>query len=114
MSRRRDLPLSVHFLTIALAACAIALAVAVGGERSGPDWVLAPLLLVLVVAGLLELHYEYRGHLEALDLFEAALMPVVLLAPGAGAVALAAVAKGVSQRLLRVPGVKARFNIAQW
>lgn len=114
MRTEREVPLSVHFLTVGLAAGAIAAAISVGATRSGPDWVLAPLLVALIVAGLLELHYEYRGHLEALDLFEAALMPVVLLAPGVGAVGLAAVGKGVSQRLLRVEGVKARFNIAQW
>jgi PAS domain S-box-containing protein len=63
---------------------------------------------------LLELQFEYRGHVEALDLFEAALMPIILISPGVGAVVLAALAKGVSQRLLRVPGVKASFNVAQW
>ena len=41
-------------------------------------------------------------------------MPVILVAPGVGAVVLTALAKGVSQRLLRVPGVKASFNVAQW
>ena len=73
-----------------------------------------PLLAALIIAGMLEVHFEYRGHLEALDLFEAALMPLILVAPGVGAVVLTALAKGVSQRLLRVPAVKASFNVAQW
>src|SRR5712671_47095 len=112
--RRADIPKAVHVLTAALSAVAIALAISAGATRSDPAWVLLPLLAALTVAGLLEVHFQYRGHLEALDLFEAALMPVILIAPGVGAVALAAVAKAVSQRVLRVPLVKASFNVAQW
>jgi PAS domain S-box-containing protein len=107
-------PRSVDVLTAGLATSAVGVAIATGATRSGPAWIFVPLLAVLIVGGLLELHFEYRGHLEALDLFEAALMPVILIAPGVGAVVLAALAKGVSQRLLRVPGVKASFNVAQW
>ena len=111
---RRDVPRSVDVLTAGLAVSAVTVALATGATRSGPTWLFVPLLAVLIVGGLLELQFEYRGHLEALDLFEAALMPVVLVTPGVGAVVLAALAKGVSQRLLRVPGVKASFNVAQW
>jgi PAS domain S-box-containing protein len=111
---RRDVPRSVDVLTLGLAVSAVGIAAATGATRSGPAWVFAPLLAVLVIAGLLELEFEYRGHLEALDLFEAALMPVILVSPGVGAVLLTACAKGVSQRLLRVPIVKASFNVAQW
>ncbi|MEY2461417.1 MAG: hypothetical protein QOG30_3247, partial [Acidimicrobiaceae bacterium] len=111
---RRDVPRSVDVLTAGLAVSAVGLAIATGATRSGPAWLFVPLLAVLIVGGLLELQFEYRGHLEALDLFEAALMPVVLVAPGVGAVVLTALAKGVSQRLLGVPLVKASFNVAQW
>jgi PAS domain S-box-containing protein len=114
MSKRGGVPRSVDVLTAGLAMGAIGTAMATGATRSGPTWVFVPLLAVLIVGGLLALHFEYRGHVEALDLFEAALMPVILIAPGVGAVVLAALAKGVSQRLLRVPGVKASFNVAQW
>ena len=107
-------PRSVHVLTLALAAASAALAAFVGVSRAGAAWAVMPLMVLLVVAGLCELRFEYRGHVEALDLFEAALMPVVVLTPGVGAVLIAATAKAVSQRLLGVPGVKARFNIAQW
>src|SRR5207244_6756937 len=105
---------SVDVLTAGLAVSAGVVAIAAGATRSGPTWLFAPLLAVLIVGGLLELQFEYRGHLEALDLFEAALMPLILITPGVGAVMLAALAKAVSQRLLRVPGVKASFNVAQW
>src|SRR3954470_13465083 len=114
MGRRRDIPRAVHVLTAALAVGAVALAYVAGATRSGPAWVLVPLRAALIIAGLLEVHFDYRGPLEALDLFEAALMPVILLSPGVGAVALAAVAKTVSQRLLGVPLVKTTFNVAQW
>src|SRR5690349_10159518 len=110
----RSVPRSVHVLTAGLAATAVAVAAATGWTRSASAWVAAPLLAALIVGGLLELQFEYRGHREALDLFEAALAPVILLAPGVGAVVLVALAKAVSQRLLRVPAVKASFNVAQW
>jgi PAS domain S-box-containing protein len=90
------------------------MAIVAGATRSGPAWILGPLAAVLVLAGFLEIRFEYRGHVDALDLFEAALMPVILITPGVGAVVLTALAKGVSQRLLRVPAVKASFNVAQW
>ena len=114
MKKRGGVPRSVDVLTAGLGVSALGIAVTTGATRSGPAWIFVPLLAVLIVGGLLELHFEYRGHVEALDLFEAALMPVVLIAPGVGAVVLTALAKGVSQRLLRVPGVKASFNVAQW
>lgn len=114
MRRRGGVPRSVDVLTAGLGLGAVGVAMATGATRSGPAWIFVPLLAVLIVGGLLELHFEYRGHVEALDLFEAALMPVIVIAPGVGAVVLTALAKGVSQRLLRVAGVKASFNVAQW
>ena len=111
---RRDVPRSVDVLTATLAVSAVGAGFAAGSTRSGPPWIFFPLLALLIAGGMLELQFEYRGHLEALDLFEAALMSVILVAPGIGAVVLAALAKGVSQRLLRVDAVKASFNVAQW
>ena len=112
--RSREVPRSVAVLTAGLAVGAVGLAVASGTSRTGPVWVPLTLLAILVVAGCLELEFEYRGHVEALDLFEAALMPALVLMPGVRAVALAALAKAISQRWLRVPGVKAWYNVAQW
>src|SRR5690349_18379335 len=61
-----------------------------------------PLLIGLVVGGLAQVEYHRGDDVEAIDLFEAALTPVVFLLPGAGAVGLAAAAKAFSQRRLRV------------
>ena len=110
----RAVPRSVHVFTTILAVSAVGLAIDAGHARTAPAWSIVPLIAALVVGGVLELKFEYRGHLEALDLFEAALMPVVLVAPGVGAVAAVVVAKAISQRMLRVSPVKASFNVAQW
>jgi PAS domain S-box-containing protein len=85
----------------------------VGGPTTS-WWVLVPLGAALIAAGWLQLEFHFRGHVEAMDLFEAVLLPVVLIIPGLGAVAMAVVAKAVSQRLLRVTPAKAAFNTAQW
>lgn len=84
------------------------------GSVTGPWWTMAPLLVALIIAGGLQVEFSYRGHLEALDLFEAALVPTLLLFAGPVAVALVVVAKVVSQRVLRVSGQKAAFNVVQW
>lgn len=110
----RAVPRSVHVLTASLAVAAAGFAAASGVARTGPGWVVVAALAVMIVAGLMELQFEYRGHVEALDLFEAALMPAIIIVPGVGAVVLAAAAKAVSQRLMGIPAVKATFNVAQW
>jgi signal transduction histidine kinase len=74
----------------------------------------APLVVGLVVGGLAQVEYRRGEEIEAIDLFEAALTPVVFLLPGVGAVGLAAAAKAFSQRRLKVAPVKAAFNVAQW
>ena len=74
----------------------------------------AALILPMVVAGSLQVTYQYKGDVEALDLTEAVLMPVVFLAPGPGAIVVMASAKLVSQLHLKVAGVKLAFNVAQW
>ena len=111
----RGLPVSVLVLTATLAVAGLSTGIAAGTSApSSSVWVLAPLGAALVTAGWLQVHFHYRGQVEAMDLFEAALVPVVLVVPGIGAVALAVAAKAVSQRLRRVTPVKAAFNTAQW
>jgi hypothetical protein len=75
----------------------------------------------LVAAGSLDLKVRFRGgrvvhddEANSVDLFEAALTPLVLAFPGPVAVVAVALAKAVSERLLRVPLVVACFNVAQW
>jgi PAS domain S-box-containing protein len=72
------------------------------------------LLLPLVVAGSLQVSYQYKGHVDAFDLTEAVLMPVIFLVPGPGAIVIAMAGKLLSQLHLKVEGVKLAFNVAQW
>jgi len=112
------MPRSVLVMTGMLAA--IALVVAYAAEQvappvDAPRWeVIGGLLLALVVAGSLNLEYWYRGHIDAIDHFEAALVPALYFLPPWQVVVLAAVAKVLSQVRRRVRPVKAAFNVGQW
>jgi PAS domain S-box-containing protein len=89
----------------------------VAGDRSGTGatWQAAiPLAVLLVGAGALRLRFQFRDDVEALDLFEAVLLPVVFTFPAGAAVLMAATAKAGSQAVLRVQPRKAAFNVAQW
>ena len=115
---RAPMPRSVLVLTGALAT--VAVVVAYAAELVAPPMdapalvVVGGLLLALVVAGLLNLEYWYRGHIDAFDHFEAALVPALYFLPPWQVVVLAAVAKVLSQVRRRVRPVKAAFNVAQW
>jgi diguanylate cyclase (GGDEF)-like protein/PAS domain S-box-containing protein len=94
---------------------------AVAPDTPGAWVAAAALLAALVAAGSLELKFRFRGgrvvyddEASSFDLFEAALTPLVLAFPGMIAVLTVAVAKALSERLLRVPAVVACFNVAQW
>jgi PAS domain S-box-containing protein len=102
--------------TAALAVAGVAL-VALGPLVQIPtaDGLAAATLLVpLVVAGTLQVSYSYRGNVEAFDLVDAVLMPVVFLVPGPGAVVLVVASKLISQAHVKVEGVKLVFNVTQW
>ena len=111
---RRGTPLSVHLFTAGLAGLAVACAAATGRGLSAPNWVLAPLVATLIAAGMLQLEYRWNGQRYALDLFEAALVPLIAVFAGPGAIVVAAATKFVTQRLLRIQAVKAVFNTAMW
>jgi PAS domain S-box-containing protein len=68
----------------------------------------------LIGAGALRLRFQFRDDVEALDLFEAVLLPVVFTFAAGPAILLAAAGKALSQGLLRVQPRKAAFNVAQW
>jgi PAS domain S-box-containing protein len=99
---------------IALLAAAGAATAALSPGRSGPWLALAPLAAALVVAGSLQVEFRYGDDVQAVDLFEAVLAPVLYLFAGPAAVIATVVAKAVSQRRLGVSPVKAAFNVAQW
>jgi len=109
--------LGVPVFVAALAAAALALAAAVSdaGEAARPaaGW-LALLGASLVVAGCLRVPFRHDDEVDDLDLFEAALAPVVLVAPGLPALVVVALAKAASESALRVAPMKAAFNVAQW
>ena len=125
---RRRLPgrprVSVRWPVLGLIAvlAGVAAGAAAWSESLAPP---APSLGWASVAGLLvaltfaaHAHVEVRhgpnDDVDALDLFEAAIAPALLLLPGTRVVALVAVAKLVSELVLRVRPVKVAFNVAAW
>lgn len=107
-------PRSVHLLIAGLAAAAVTGMAALPASGSLPAPAAVPLAAALVLAGTLQVHFRWRSHTEALDVFEAALAPVLYGFCGPVAIGLAAVAKAVSQALLRIEPVKLAFNVAGW
>ncbi len=111
-------PRSVWPLTCVLGG--LALLSTVAAERVGPAMatpsvpVLLGFLLAMLVAGTLNLEYHYRGHTDAFDHFEAALLPALYFLPPVVVVLLAVTAKIISQAHRRVVPTKAVFNVAQW
>ncbi|MBA2444484.1 MAG: hypothetical protein H0V49_04040, partial [Nocardioidaceae bacterium] len=80
-----------------------------------PSWAFAlSLFVALTAAGLVNLEYFFRGEIDAIDHFEAALAPAIFFLPIPVVVAMAAVAKATSQALRGVHPIKAWFNVAQW
>lgn len=116
------IPRSVSLLTGALLAAAAAISVVtvqLGGTahlpQSASDWLaLAGLGAALTAAGAFQVEFRRGEDVEAVDLFEAAVMPAVLMFTGPVAVVLAGTAKIASQRFLSVHPAKRRFNVAQW
>jgi diguanylate cyclase (GGDEF)-like protein/PAS domain S-box-containing protein len=118
----RSIPLVSAGLALAGVAGAVMAAPMVATPATPGAWAAAAALLVaLVAAGSLDLKFRFRGgrvvhddEANSVDLFEAALTPLVLAFPGPVAVVAVALAKAASERLLRVPLVVACFNVAQW
>lgn len=75
---------------------------------------LAVLGAVLVAAEFLFVRFRYGGEVNALNLFEAALAPVVWAYPPVAAVAIVAGAQIAGNILRRNAPLKASFNVAQW
>ena len=117
MNARRGPASFVPWYTAGLAGVAVLLAVLAPRSPATPTsaWAAAvPFVVLLTAAGALQLQFRYRDDVEAVDIFDAALTPIVFLFSPPVAVAFAAVGKGVSQGLLRVAPRKAAFNVAQW
>jgi diguanylate cyclase (GGDEF)-like protein/PAS domain S-box-containing protein len=71
-------------------------------------------LAVLTVTGFLHVEFQYRDEVDAIDLFEAILIPVVLVLSGVEAVLAVGLSVAVSEGVMRIQPVKACFNVAQW
>lgn len=117
-SERYASPLLVGFIA-ALAGAATALAVALAGADVAPpgrtSWPALPVLAVLLVAAeYLFVRFRYRGDVNALNLVESVLAPLLFAFPGAVAVATVAGTQLVGGALRRNRPVKALFNVAQW
>ena len=115
--RRRTSQVAVGSAFV-LAAAAVGGTLAARGQAPRTDQVgvaaAAALLFVLIIAGTLQLQLHYGDDVDATDLFDIALAPMLFVLAPLTAVVLTAVAKAVSQGVLRVAPVKAVFNVAQW
>src|SRR3954463_6096838 len=98
------MPMRVIAFTIALALAALGMTVTAAGLPSSMQPVPAPqvamLLLVLTIAGTLQLQLQFPDDVDATDLFEVALAPVLLVLSPPAAVVVTEVAKAASQALL--------------
>ena len=117
--RRRTTPQTVPALIGALSALAVLLTWWGDGLRTpsaGADpFLVVGLTVALAAAGYF--HVEYRhgeDDVNALDLFEAALAPALLLLSGTGLLVAVVIGRAASEALLRVRPLKAAFNVAAW
>ena len=119
-ARRRPsaTPLAVLIVIAVLAATGSVAGVAAtrtGGPPAAPPAAgLAAVTVGLVVASRLRIDLRYRGEVDAFDLFEAALTPVIFVVPGTWAVLLVTAAKAAVQLWQRFAAVKLAFNVALW
>jgi PAS domain S-box-containing protein len=79
------------------------------------DLVLLPLLLVLVAAAeLLQVRFRIARNVDGSNLVEAAIAPVLVIAPNATGIALVAAGQLIAALVRRNQPTKAAFNVAQW
>jgi PAS domain S-box-containing protein len=76
--------------------------------------VLAPLLGLLVAAEYFQIRFQYRDDVMALNLFDAALAPLIVAFPAAAVIGTVALAQLIAAAIRRNQPLKASFNVAQW
>ncbi len=74
----------------------------------------AALFALLVAAERLMMRFRYRGHIDGITLFEAALAPAILTLPTPVLVLVVGMAQAAAAIIGRDAFVKASFNVAQW
>ncbi|MGH9281813.1 MAG: diguanylate cyclase domain-containing protein, partial [Acidimicrobiales bacterium] len=114
------LPASVRWLTLALATTGLLASTGAGWLRPGDDAqglplaTVAALLLCLTAAGCLQLRFSYKEHVEAIDLVDAVLVPLIFFLAGPHVLVLVPLAVVGTDAFLRTRPAKALFNVAQW
>ena len=109
--------LAVLVFTATLAAAGVAgalLAKEVSAAGQAASWPAVLTFLVLLTIVFPTLHFQYRDQVDAIDLFEAVLVPAIFVLSPLQAVAVVGVALAVSETMQRIHPVKACFNVAQW
>ncbi len=117
VTAQQDRPTSVILLIAALVCVAVGATVVdamLFGLRGGGIASLPVLGVVLCAAALFQIRFRYRDETEALDLFEAALIPVVFAYSGLVVVSLVVLANVFEGTLRRNAPLKGAFNVAQW
>ena len=116
MSKAKPQRLVVAF-TAALGVAAVGAAVLDHVQFGGAavdGAMVVPMLALLVAGGSFAIQFRFRDEIEALDLLEAVIAPVLFAFPGLAVVAMVAVANLVSERIHKNQPVKTAFNVAQW
>jgi PAS domain S-box-containing protein len=85
-----------------------------GMDSTGAWWAVAPFALLLGAAEYLLVRFVYRGEIDALNLFEAALAPALVALSGPLVMLTVAVAQVGAAVVRRNPPRKTLFNVAQW
>ena len=100
---------------LAVGAGSAATAAVIDGWPADVPWLQVPgLFVALVAASHLLIRYQYGKEVDALDLFEAVLAPVMFVLPGPLVVALVGASKATVGIAHRNQPLKAYFNAAQW
>ena len=82
--------------------------------RSGYDLVTLAFVPLLILAEGLMLRFRYRDQIDACNLFEAALAPLILSYPTTTVMAVVAISQTINGVARRNQPMKATFNIVQW
>ena len=101
-------PFLVPLFTVVLAMAAIAgglLATAWAGHRQTAPTTFLLFLAVLLVTGFLHVEFQYRDEVVAIDLFEAVLVPSVLVLSGVEVVFAVGLSVALSDGLMRIQPV---------
>lgn len=101
-------------LLLVAAATATALASLVPQPDEVPWATIPAFALLLTAAAYLILRFQYRDDVMALDLFEAVLVPALVVLPSSVLVAVVVAALAAANILRRNQTIKACFNVAQW